>query len=213
MPYREHHPQDFFPRRLTQNEINDPCMTIDDFFSWYHLPECKKEITALIKAAYNPGCWKKGEPGDLLYFQEQLEKLIEAAYLTHFTRKGAETGMEFVVGEDISKYYIDTAIYCANRHASTAWDYFPRCLSKKEFINPYRVFDKFFRYQDLPGWRDDLQDLLSYALSKFSIQEVERGIDSLTTHTYLQKLVEAAYLIRVREEREAPSDGSEIVDR
>lgn len=42
----------------------------------------------------------------------------------------------------------------------SAWDYFPRSLSKKQFINPYLVFKKFFKYQDLPIWRDLLYDFL-----------------------------------------------------
>jgi hypothetical protein len=44
-------------------------------------------------------------------------------------------------------------------------DYYPRYLSVREFINPYLVFEKFFKYRDLEEWKDDLYEVVEYASS------------------------------------------------
>jgi hypothetical protein len=86
------------------------------------------------------------------------ERLIEAANLVNKMNTPQSLG----VLQEASEGEIDLtndAFYCKGQSSYSAWDYFPRSLSKKQFINPYQVFRKFFKYQDLPLWRDQLNDL------------------------------------------------------
>ncbi len=64
-------------------------------------------------------------------------------------------------------------------------------------MNPYRVFDKFFAHQPLHKWIKDLQEIMTYALTK-NTEPVE--MDLLAIYFHLTKLVEAAHLIKVRGE-------------
>lgn len=51
----------------------------------------------------------------------------------------------------------------------------------------------------LPKWKQELQDLLEYALVETSLSEAGIEKDMLSLYLHLTKLVEAAHLIDVRE--------------
>ncbi len=55
MPYQEHHPYDFFPHRLLQEEMNDPFHVIAEFFFGCPLPDFRKDISTMLRAAHKPG--------------------------------------------------------------------------------------------------------------------------------------------------------------
>jgi hypothetical protein len=69
----------------------------------------------------------------------------------------------------------------------------------KEYSNPYVVFKRFFKFKELPKWKSDLQDILSYALEKGSLFEAGSNIDCLSIYLHLTRLIESAHLIDVRE--------------
>jgi hypothetical protein len=69
----------------------------------------------------------------------------------------------------------------------------------KEYKNPYVVFKRFFKFKELPKWKSDLQDILSYALGKDTLFEAGVYIDCLSIYLHLTKLIEAAHLVDARE--------------
>jgi hypothetical protein len=69
----------------------------------------------------------------------------------------------------------------------------------KECGNPDVVFKRFFKFKEVPKWRSDLQDILSYALEKDSLFEAGSNIDCLSIYLHLTRLIESAHLIDVRE--------------
>jgi len=79
---------------------------------------------------------------------------------------------------------------------SSDWEDFPHFLSVKEFCNPYKVFRKFFKYQDLDAWVHDLEESVDAALSTCN---GELGLEMIVMYSHLVKLAEAAHLINVRE--------------
>ena len=82
------------PRKLSIDEVNDPTSVIHAFFDFAHLPQVRAHLWDWLKTTvtgdYNS--LARHERGNLLYFFEQVEKLIEAAHVIHQQNKekGAE---------------------------------------------------------------------------------------------------------------------------
>ncbi|WP_460684206.1 hypothetical protein [Niabella aquatica] len=62
-----------------------PLQILKDFFTYappaYHLKAFDEFCLAALHDSY---CWHRGSPGNALYYSEQLELLIEAAYLLYW---------------------------------------------------------------------------------------------------------------------------------
>lgn len=196
MPYGEHTAADYFPRRLYRSEIQNPHAVFHSFFDAYSLPQAIEKIDSWLKAATKNDYWKESYPARLLYFYEMLEKLAEAAYLVN-TMDNRHAAAVLMKTPEQNIDFMQTAYYFRAQTKGLAWDYFPRSLSKKQFINPYLVFRKFFKYRKLPVWRDVLYDLL---YNSFVAQtELEPSeYDLVIIQKHLKRLVEATYLIDIR---------------
>lgn len=73
-------------QRLNDEEIIDPSVFLEEFFSNYYLRELREEIWDVIYSALSNdmGLHQSGRArGDVLFLYENLEKLFEAAYLLH----------------------------------------------------------------------------------------------------------------------------------
>lgn len=44
MPFANHTPYDYFPRRLHPREIGNPLLAIHQFFDWENLPEWRNHL-------------------------------------------------------------------------------------------------------------------------------------------------------------------------
>jgi hypothetical protein len=64
-----------------KNEITDPYQTIAEFFTAADLAYYRRTIKGALNAACSDKVWNKTSPGDLLWFFEKLESVINAAYL------------------------------------------------------------------------------------------------------------------------------------
>ncbi len=73
------------PRKLTIEELENPESVIEDFFQFVHLPQArwymKEWINALVTDSFTD--LKKKDKISLIFFHEQLEKLIEGIYVIH----------------------------------------------------------------------------------------------------------------------------------
>lgn len=174
---------------------------IDAFFDCYGLLHARAILSRMIKTADAEKIWKGRSPADLLYFVERLEELIEAVFsLTESYDHKTET----ILNESDNDTWLlnQYETYCGWHIHSSPWDFFPRHLSKKEFLDPYRALEKFTRYQSLNKWKAVLKEILSHALSPNSISEFDDGTSILGTWLQLHKLLEATHLIHVRSEDE-----------
>ena len=73
------------PRRLTSTEIEFPEKVLSDFFQYAHLPQVRWYLWELMKTTITGGYpqLKPRERSNLLYFYEQLEKVIEIVHVLH----------------------------------------------------------------------------------------------------------------------------------
>lgn len=169
--------------------IIDPYQVIAAAFDFSDLAPYRKVIKGVLLSIHQNKIYYKDAPANLLYEFKMLESVVNAAYIINKEKR--KSPIEVWTSDLFNKN-----LYCGWRSNSNGWADFPRSLSMQEYINPYLVFKKFFKYQKLDKWKEDLQEMLDYGLSKNS-DCVE--LDLLQLYLHLTKLIEAAHLIDVRE--------------
>lgn len=189
----------YYPQNLSAEETVDPYQVLGSFFLDFHLSHTKTMIARWMEAVYDASSWDTGSPSDLLLFRERIGQLIEAAWLINQADNTERPAN--LAGERYEKEInlMDTALYCEPDHFSSSWSRFPRSLSRKEFIRPYKVFRKFFKFLTLDRWKEELNATLHIALSNNSMDDTGDTIDLLGVKKHLDKLADACYLIGVRE--------------
>ncbi len=186
---KEESPKDVFETKCwLYNVISDPYQVFAESFSMAGLAHLRSFIKKILHYAEANEIYRKESPCDALLCMRVIRSLIKAADRL----KEKKNGPIIDSAEDVfNKKY-----YCSHYLTSSQWEDFPRFLSLKEFCNPYKVFKKFFKYQDTHAWLHDLQETVDCALSK-NIGEL--GLEMIAIYSHLVKLVEAAHLINVRE--------------
>ncbi len=82
MPFANHTPYDYFPRRLHPREIGNPYLAIHQFFDWENLPEWRNHIDKWLYAALKSGYQlNRDELVELFVRYEFIEILVEALSL------------------------------------------------------------------------------------------------------------------------------------
>ena len=177
--------------------------TIDSFFDSFDLPSSIRLLQKTINAA-NTKKICKGVPANLLYFITRLEGLVEAIFemLQQYHYKDEV----IIKDDDTSALWSLNSFetYCGWPTGKTPWDFFPRHLSKKEFLNPYIALEKFTKQHTPSEWKYLLNDLLSHALSTESLSQFYDCDSILKTWLHLHKLLEATHLIEVRQSTPQP---------
>jgi hypothetical protein len=185
--------QDYLETSIWYRErITNPYEVIAEFFFDADIATHRKMVRDILLAANSDKVYDKDSPSDLLLQFKFVESVINAAYLINEEGKESPIKIE-------KKDVFNPNLYCSWHKDLTEWDFFPRQLSLKEYINPYLVFARFFKHKALLEWKQELQEILDYALARSSISESTMNIDTLAAYFFLSKLIEAAHLIDVRE--------------
>lgn len=175
-----------------REKIMDPNQVIAQFFTSGDIASYRKTIRKIVQAACSNRIYSKNNPGDLLYKFKMLESVINSAYLINQEKKKSPL---LITQSDA----FSAELFAGSHAKTTAWDYFPRLLSWKEFSDPYLAFRRFFKFAAISRWKDDLNCLLDYSLGKTNLFEAGIDIDIFNIYLHLIKLVEAAHLVDVRE--------------
>ncbi len=181
--------------------MSESYAVIEDFFSALSVSQYRKYILSVLQAANSVKLWKKEEPASLLYFQKKMEDLINTVHILVSKDKGRKSKKsKAVIDRPVTdEEQIDPGYYLNKHRGQLQWEAFPRSLSKKEFLDPFLAFEHFFQYRTLKEWQKDLREIVFYALSPHSCAEDCVDFEFLKINELLQKLVEAAHLIWVRE--------------
>jgi hypothetical protein len=175
-----------------------PYQTIHSFFDSYGLVHARSILNELIKKADSEKSWNRSASCDVLFFSEKINELIEAVY---FIVNNYDNRTEAIIEQDTKQ---DTWLltnynnYCGNHRNSTPWDFFPRHLSKKEFLDPYKALEKFTSFRNIEQWKQTIKDLAYHALSTTPLDEFDEDNSILRTYIHLNKLIEATHLIEIR---------------
>ena len=197
---------DNMPLRIDFHDVTDPRDYIGAFFHGYDLHVARKFLFKWLHAV------TKGEPGKLQpetlhLFYTRFERLIESAFIVNQMDNGDRAA---IIKEPkdghLNPMTIGLFFKIARRDkgsthpARLAWEYFPRYLSYKEFLNPYLVLRKCFNRFILGEWRELIRELYSLGIRRqsFSYEDLDHDIPSL--YRQLGKFLEACHLIELREE-------------
>jgi len=200
---------DSLPLHLTTDEIKDPHEVIHEYFNAFDFPYARKRLIKWLHSTCQEKPPKQSASG-LLFFYEKTLSLIEAAHLVAQMDNGDRKAIVILKTDEpeinpMAPYLYYAWLSAQNEPAPprSAWDNFPRSLTYKEFLNPYLVFEKFFSFLTLGEWRQILGELFSMGLSRYSFLADGLDFDILAVRTHLEKLIESAHLIDVREFRQS----------
>jgi hypothetical protein len=199
MIYIEEHGDALLFNRLNSREIGNPYIVVNNYFHQASLATHRRDVHNMLVASVQDRPCNDISPRDLIYIFDELEKLTEAAYLLQCDDGKLEVNPSIIPEGEIRKNVIDLNLYCGWQSSVAPWSYFPRTLSRDEFLNPYKALRKFFKHQNLAGWRGIMKQISECALSDMSLYETEPEFNILKVSTLLQKAIEACHLVDVRE--------------
>jgi len=176
------------PLLLTDENLNNPYLFVESFFSFADINEYREDITQWIKAAINE--YQRYEnPGDLVFIHNQLTQLLHAGYLI---------GTSHLVYKPIHNY---SKLHDTFGHwllARMENQYSIQTLSLHYAQNPLQYCTENLTFNHIIKLRVGLKEWLEAALSKST------SITSLD-HSYifdqfeeLQKMLEALFLLIIQ---------------
>lgn len=187
----------FLPTYLEEEEIENPYLASFHFSDAFNVMYAKKIVETWMNALYSNGSWNIEPPANLLYFYERMLRLLEALWLINqMDNTHRQANLELA---NHGTHYSE--IFCPSSDPEYAWETFPRSLSKAEYVNPYKVFQEVFKIFSIDQWKEELYRMLKLALSEESMQDTEEYFDLLTCKGCFDKMIDACYLIALREFR------------
>lgn len=184
--------------------MNTSYQTIYSFFDCYGLVNVRSILSKMIKTADSERSWKGSSPSHLLYFSEKMKELMKAAFSIISFRDYHNEVILVKQNNDYIWSLTQYEHYCSGHTRYTPWQFFPRYLSKKEFLDPYKALERFTKYQSLVKWKHTFKELLHHALSPVSLNEFNDSTGILHTYIHLHKLIEATHLIAIRSDAQLP---------
>lgn len=178
---------------LSQNEIENPTVILNDFCLHDHLPAHLEQLKHWRNLLISNKTYKRRNcPSDLFLHYRMTIKLLEAAWLLRekstLSQLGIDDSEQALVKDFLNKEQQEITFY-------------PTSLSMEELWNPRILFSKLFKHYKLKDYRRILQYWMSEALSPFCSDEVLMKAEIIIVYENLQKLYEACWLLHERSNR------------
>jgi hypothetical protein len=186
---KKENPPDIFETKCWEYQvINDPYQVFAQCFCFADISSFRKAIRQVLLFATRSKVYN-GEPAALLAKFKAIISIILAANKINEDKRVGSLKLTL-------KKFADKRLYSRPFSTCPEWEYLPKTLTTKEYQDPYRAFRKFFKYQDVEKWREDLALVLDYALGAYNDS---CDLNLLQMYFHLTKLMEAAHIIDVRE--------------
>jgi HEPN domain-containing protein len=181
-------PWEHYPKTLRQHEVTNPMLVINDFFSANtvegHFKRLKEWRKYVIKDQHYDD--KRHGPATLLFFYNLNLKLLEGLYLKLCEYK-------------TYAYQQITLTQAQLEEEKLTWTYYPKNLSVKEQLDPYKVINKAFKRFKPQQFRDHLHEWSHLALYTISDPDVLNAEDIISVYEQLLKLYSCAWIINQRD--------------
>ncbi len=158
-----------------------PIGILQEFFNYATPAEHAKAVDEFCKAALKEKyCWRRGSPGNALHYAEQLELLIEVAYLLHNDRRLYRTKQEVKTEPE---------------------QLLPIVQHTAEYMDALHYLKIFFSRAPLKKWKKWLHVFTMAAISQQSAADEmsPMAIYTFTSHI-IQLLQTAAVMVKNNEE-------------
>lgn len=147
-----------------------PLLALQEFFNYATPAEHAKAFDDFCRAALKEKyCWRRGSPANALYYSEQLELLIEAAYLLYSRRH---------------KYPVHFKKCTISL-----------LLVNEEYTNSTDILNHFFSQASLKKWKRWLQAFTHAAIAKSSVADEMKAMDIYVFVGSIKQLLCAVALI------------------
>jgi hypothetical protein len=170
---------------------------LDAFFDYWSIDTARIVMSDLLLYADADKIWKKNSPANLIGYTERFPDLIEAVFKAKETDDIYLADME--AGDESLWMLNRYDAYCGWGVNNDPWKFFPRNLSKKDFIKPSRALNRFCSFQSLKKWNHLVKQLMLHALSKDCIRDNDdESFNMLEISRILLGMMEACHLIELR---------------
>lgn len=162
-----------------------------------------KKSTATLKlffyAAFsNYSILKKTDIPTIRTFKNNLIDLLE------LSEKSLEKGILAIANDreafsERNGLPVQTFYFDHSDKDTAPWEYFPRYVTKSEFLKPADCVHSVFAHKSLLDWKMIMEELFSSALLHQSIFEFSSMMDNaIEIHDDMFKLLEITHLIKIR---------------
>jgi hypothetical protein len=186
---------------LSDEEKKEPASVILELFSMSSLHDWRMDLWQYLKAATTKlGWFMLSQPGDAVFLQKMLERLMECCWLLLQEREEQD-------GEEALPAFAPFSAECQAEERQKRLEYDVieqvyvgkiRLLRQRELDNPFLVLKAFFETMPLAEWKNMLSDWTEYALRRTSLFEETENYDLLVHYEQLEKLLEAAYILSIQ---------------
>ncbi|MCZ4223529.1 hypothetical protein [Pedobacter rhodius] len=181
-------PWEHYPKTLRHQEVQNPISVVIDFFNADSVKGHGKRLKNWRYYVVNDEHYneKRYGPGSLLYIYELNLKILEAMFLLLLNYKNFYYQRKRLTEQQLEE-------------EKEQWEYYPKNLSLKEQLEPYKAVKKIFKKIKPQEYRDQLREWVHVALYiKTDVEALHAG-EVIEVYENLIKLYSAAWLIYKRE--------------
>jgi HEPN domain-containing protein len=181
-------PWEHYPKTLRHYEVENPMSVVVDFFSADSVKGHGRRLKEWRYYVVNDEHYdeKRHGPGTLLFIYDLNLRILEAMYLLLLNYKNFSYQRKQLTEEQLEE-------------EREQWEYYPKNLSLKEQIEPYKAIKKVFKKIKPQEYRDYLHEWSHAALyNKADVEGLYAG-EVIAVYENLIKLYSAAWLICQRE--------------
>jgi len=181
-------PWEHYPKNLRHYEIENPMSVVVDFFSADSLNGHGRRLKEWRYYVVNDEHYdeKRHGPGTLLFIYDLNLRILEAMYLLLISYKRFSYNRDKINEEQLEE-------------EKKRWEYYPKNLSLKEQLEPYKAVKKVFKKITPQEYRDQLHEWSHVALYNNADVESLYAGEVINVYENLIKLYSAAWLICQRE--------------
>ena len=181
-------PWEHYPKTLRHYEIENPMSVVVDFFSADSVNGHGRRLKEWRYYVVNDEHYdeKRHGPGTLLFIYDLNLRILEAMYLLLINYKRFSYHQDKVTEEQLEE-------------EKEQWEYYPKNLSLKEQLEPYKAIKKVFKKISPQEYRDQLHEWSHVALYNNADVESLYAGEVINVYENLIKLYSAAWLICQRE--------------
>jgi hypothetical protein len=172
------------------------------------------DLWQYLKAATTKLGWPMmRQPGDAVFLQRMLEKLMESCWLLLLEKEANDGEVALPVFTPFSEEWWEEERQRRQEHRTNQRAYSGniRLLRNRELDNPFLVLKSFFETMPLAQWKNLLSGWTEYALRRTSMFEETENDNLLVHYEQLVKLLEVAWILNsmYRGEANMITDGEE----
>jgi len=176
--------------KFAGSQFSDPFQMIATLFdsaSPHYYKSFVKEV--ILYSSLNNAYYHKST-SSMLFLRQNIKQFIKLAYAVY------KAGYKSPLKIDDRELF-DTRFYVASTQKQHSWLLRPLALTVAEYKNPYLVFKTVFEKENYKSLYAQFNALFECACSNNPILETQSNL--LSTYFVLYKIIEACYLIDVRE--------------